>query len=100
MTQNFANRLLVLFILCLFFGLSPGYAQEQSQLKTNVPKKELIAKLEMVIPQLMEKAEVPGLSIAVIRDGKILWSRGFGIKNTKTGEPVTEDTIFEAASLT
>jgi CubicO group peptidase (beta-lactamase class C family) len=48
----------------------------------------------------MEKAEIPGMSIAVIKDGKIIWTEGFGIKNTKTGETVTKDTIFEAASLT
>jgi CubicO group peptidase (beta-lactamase class C family) len=32
--------------------------------------------------------------------GKFLWTKGFGVKSTKTNEPVTENTIFEAASLT
>lgn len=33
-------------------------------------------------------------------DGKIIWAEGFGVKNTKAGEPVVDNTIFEAASLT
>jgi CubicO group peptidase (beta-lactamase class C family) len=55
--------------------------------------------LETDIPALMKKANVPGLAIAVIRRGKTSWLRGFGVKDAKAGEPVTEDTVFEAASL-
>lgn len=93
------NAIIIVIISLLFTG-SQSFAQESSPLKTDVDKKALISELEKVIPQLMKKADIPGLSIAVIIDGKIIWSRGFGIKNTKTGEPVTDDTIFEAASLT
>jgi CubicO group peptidase (beta-lactamase class C family) len=56
--------------------------------------------LEKTIPQLMKKAMIPGLSIAVIENGKITWHNGFGIKNMKTGESADKETIFEAASLT
>jgi len=59
----------------------------------------VIAQLEKDIPELMRQADVPGLSIAVLRDSKLFWSRNFGVRNAKTGEPVTDDTIFEAASL-
>ena len=75
-------------------------AKETAPLKTNVDRREHIAALEKAIPALMETAGIPGMSIALIRDGKVVWSRGFGIKNTKTGEPVKDDTVFEAASLT
>ncbi len=68
-------------------------------LKTEVPKEALIAELEQQIPQLMEKAMIPGLSIAVIRDGEILWAKGFGVKHVETQEPVDESTVFQAASL-
>jgi CubicO group peptidase (beta-lactamase class C family) len=90
----------IIVIICLLTASSHGFTQESAPLKTDVDKKALISELEKVIPQLMKKAEIPGLSIAVVMDGKIIWSRGFGIKNTKTGEAVNDDTIFEAASLT
>jgi len=57
-------------------------------------------KLEKEIPKLMEKANIPGLSMAVIRNGKIFWSGSFGVRNRETNEPVDENTIFEAASIT
>jgi CubicO group peptidase (beta-lactamase class C family) len=56
--------------------------------------------LGVFIPDLMAKGHVPGLSIAVIREGKIAWTGAFGVKNTETGEFCDEETIFEAASLT
>jgi CubicO group peptidase (beta-lactamase class C family) len=56
--------------------------------------------LEMEIPNLMEAADIPGLSMAVIRNGKIFWSGAFGVRSRETNEPVDENTIFEAASLT
>jgi CubicO group peptidase (beta-lactamase class C family) len=49
---------------------------------------------------LMEKSRVPGLQIALVRGGRIIWNKGFGVKNTGTKEPVTGETVFEAASLT
>jgi len=47
----------------------------------------------------MKDGDVPGLSIALVRGGALVWHRGFGVKNAKTLEPVTEETVFEAASL-
>jgi CubicO group peptidase (beta-lactamase class C family) len=46
----------------------------------------------------MSALHVPGVSIAVIHDGKIEWARGFGV--TKIGgPPVTPDTLFQAGSI-
>jgi CubicO group peptidase (beta-lactamase class C family) len=56
--------------------------------------------LETEIPKLMEAADIPGLSMAIIQDGEIFWSGTFGVRNRETNEPVDENTIFEAASLT
>lgn len=48
----------------------------------------------------MRIAGVPGAAIAVIDRGKLAWSRSFGVKNILTRDPVREDTLFEAASMT
>lgn len=46
----------------------------------------------------MAELEVPGVSIAMIDEGRIEWARGFGV--TRVGGPsVTPDTLFQAASL-
>jgi CubicO group peptidase (beta-lactamase class C family) len=60
----------------------------------------LLSHLDKAIPELLEQAEIPGMSIAVFNDSKVLYSRVFGVKHMETKEPVTENTMFEAASLT
>jgi CubicO group peptidase (beta-lactamase class C family) len=63
------------------------------------PNQATIAALEKQVPELLNDGTVPGLSMALIRDGKTYWVHGFGVRDTKTDQPVTNDTIFEAASL-
>src|SRR5262249_14270348 len=72
--------------------------QESVELQDGTPWKALIADLEKQIPKLMEEAKVPGLSIAIIKDAKLFWRRGFGVKDLTSKEPVDNDTVFEAAS--
>lgn len=61
---------------------------------------ETIAALDSVVPDLMAKARIPGLSIALVWDGEVVWEKGYGIRDKATGEPVDTRTVFEAASLT
>ena len=58
-----------------------------------------IADLRQLIPKLMAEAGVPGLSIALLHDAQVVWEQGFGMRELATKEPVTAETIFEAASL-
>src|SRR5690349_24552043 len=51
------------------------------------------------LPLLMQVAEVPGIAMSVVRDGRVVWRHRAGIADTKTGRPVAEDTLWPAASL-
>jgi CubicO group peptidase (beta-lactamase class C family) len=97
---------LVVALLFLFTGMQ-AVAQTKSQetgqpnasLKTSVKKAELSARLEKLVPQLMKDGGVPGLSVLVIHDNRIFWQRAFGLSNADTKQSITDDTVFEAASL-
>jgi CubicO group peptidase (beta-lactamase class C family) len=101
--------LAVVLYVCLSALATPddgAFGQEKAAMKpsftplqTKAKKEQVIAKLEQGIPQLMKDGDVPGLSIALLRDGELIWHHGFGVKNTKTNEPVDDTTVFEAASL-
>src|SRR5688500_14016344 len=64
------------------------------------PDNAAVTRLEQMIPHLMTEADIPGLSVALIRDSKIIWTHGFGVTNSETKAPVNASTVFEAASLT
>jgi CubicO group peptidase (beta-lactamase class C family) len=51
------------------------------------------------MPALLDSAGIPGLSIAVLERGSIVWTAAFGVRNTANRQPVGPETVFEAASL-
>ena len=61
--------------------------------------RDSIAALETGIPRMMAEFNVPGLSIAVIRDGAIAWRRGCGVRSRTSSAAVDIDTVFEAQSM-
>ena len=86
------------FFLLPLVACSQGN-QISAELADGNPWKTPIADLEKQIPKLMEESHVPGLSIAIIKDAKLLWRRAFGVKNRASKEPVDNDTVFEMASV-
>ncbi|MGH7453853.1 MAG: hypothetical protein ACRENG_21055, partial [bacterium] len=69
------------------------------ELPVIIPDDGVIARLNMRIPELMRQAKVPGLSIAILKDAEVFWTKGFGITNTQTKDSVLINTVFEAASI-
>jgi CubicO group peptidase (beta-lactamase class C family) len=53
----------------------------------------------MNILDRMKYYKVPGVSVAVIDNGKIDWAKGYGIKETGGNDPVTPEMLFQAASI-
>ncbi|MFN0009901.1 MAG: serine hydrolase domain-containing protein [Planctomycetota bacterium] len=61
---------------------------------------ELIERIDALAREAIEKEGVPGLSIAVGRDGELLFARGWGYADAKQGTPASADTIYAIGSLT
>lgn len=53
----------------------------------------------MAIADRMAHYKVPGVSIAVINDGKIEWAKGYGVTEAGGSTPVKPETMFQAASI-
>lgn len=47
----------------------------------------------------MREASVPGLAIGIMQDATLVWRRGFGVTDARSEAPVTDQTMFEAASM-
>src|SRR5687767_10652119 len=48
----------------------------------------------------MQKQHIPGLALAVIRDGKAVKAKGYGMASVELKVPATRDTVFELGSIT
>ena len=56
--------------------------------------------IERIAPDLMEKGRIPGLSIAVVKDGNVAYAGGFGARNVEQNLPATPDTLYGIGSCT
>jgi CubicO group peptidase (beta-lactamase class C family) len=69
--------------------------------RTQTPGTDVSGKVsdQTVVQSLMKELNVPGVSIAVIHDFKVVATYAYGVADVETGAPVTPDTMFQAASI-
>jgi CubicO group peptidase (beta-lactamase class C family) len=48
---------------------------------------------------LLKEVNVPGVSVCVIKDFEVHWSKGYGFADVLSGDKVNENTLFQAASI-
>ena len=80
----------LLTILATFLLCSSSFAQDAS--KSN--------KLNAMIEEGMKEWQIPGLSAVVVKNGKVVFKKTYGIKDIETKEPVDDNTLFSMASTT
>ncbi|HEY9075254.1 MAG TPA: serine hydrolase domain-containing protein [Anaerolineaceae bacterium] len=56
--------------------------------------------LDTVLAEICARWSIPGLGVGIVKDGEIIYARGFGVQSLETGAPVTPDSIFCVASIT
>lgn len=65
----------------------------------SMPPKAKLDLLERQMPVLMKQYKVPGVSVALVSNRQLVWSRGFGVRCAGTNRIVTPKTIMEACSM-
>jgi CubicO group peptidase (beta-lactamase class C family) len=60
---------------------------------------DVAARVEKAVPAAMRGAHVPGAAVAIVRSGRIAWTRGFGIARAGGRARVTPRTRFQVGSL-
>jgi len=78
--------------------ISNPLAQEKP-LRTSEPVDSVVADLRTYIPERMKGSNVPGVSIAFIRDHQIVWTDGFGVANHFSKRQMSPEAVFEVASI-
>lgn len=83
----------ILILLLLSTSIS------NAQINTHSGKRINVAVLESKVRKAMDSLRIPGMSLAIINKGKIVYVKGFGFANLENRKPVTAQTNFEAASM-
>lgn len=79
----------ILFFFLLFCFLFPN-ASLQAQLSSS--------QVDILVQNSLKKFNVAGVAISIVKDGKIIYEKGFGVKSIATNSPVDVHTNFQIAS--
>ncbi len=100
------SRLLILLCLasllsCVDETMKPESSDDKiSAVESNlIPPVYIEGDPTWTLEERMEHYGVPGVSIAVIHDGEIAWTKTYGTVEKDSAVPVTENTLFQAASI-
>lgn len=85
MKNTYTKRVLLSF-LSIFLLISSISAQA-------------VDKVDDFIKAEMQKQHIPGVSLAIIKNGKIIKAKGYGLANVETNTPVTAETVFKIGSI-
>jgi len=78
-------------IFLLFFVVSmPLFAQDNEA---------IVKKTTDYLQEIKEQWKIPGMAFAVVKDGKMIYSNGFGVKEKGKNEPVDANTLFQIGSV-
>jgi len=86
-----AAHLAVAFVLAL--AVAPVWAQKTSL------SQEKRGRLESLVTRFQYAHSVPGISAAVVLDGKPVWSEGFGVADMENFVPATSSTLYRLGSI-
>lgn len=86
---------------CLAIGVglaTPGLAcSQQAQAVAEAPSWD--AAVDQAVRDEMERQELVGVAIGVIREGRVVYTAGYGLADRENEVPVTSDTMFRWASI-
>ncbi|MDQ3012889.1 MAG: beta-lactamase family protein [Acidobacteriota bacterium] len=88
-------RLLITFALAVFISVQAAHAQSKQGLSANETEK-----IEAAASEWMTKHKAPAISIAVVTDNRLRWSKGFGFADHEKKIPATATTVYRLASIT
>jgi CubicO group peptidase (beta-lactamase class C family) len=110
LSMTSVTKTAVLFTLVALFAGSPGVSQtiaegqrahvkniESDTVEISFDASEAPTRLSL--QQLMEIFKIPGFSIAVIDDYKVVWAKGYGVTDAGGLTPVDTTTLFQAGSI-
>jgi CubicO group peptidase (beta-lactamase class C family) len=86
------------FLTLSLFSVAAQGQDNQTRIEQGLPDPDIDVS-ELSIDELLERFNVPGVSIAVIRDFDIHWAKGYGIADVESGSAVNTETLFQAASI-
>ena len=99
-TRMIKRRLATLALLLLITYNGSAPVRGQSVSVEDAATVARLAAIEKAVEERRRALGIPGLSLVIVRDDKVIFKRGFGVRDRERALPVTPDTLFAIGSAT
>ena len=101
--SRLGHRTGLIRLLCIVAALVPAQIAAQSAPPGGpaLPSAEVALRgFDELVNEAIRAAKIPGVAISVVKDGKVVLSKGYGVRDPRTNAPMTDDTMFPTYSVT
>lgn len=100
--KKFTSPILSFLLVFSFFisTFSQSVSAQTAQTQTSGELQTRLAKIEEKVEARRKELGIPGMSLAIVKNGEVVMSKGFGYKDFEKQIPVTADTQFAIGSAT
>jgi CubicO group peptidase (beta-lactamase class C family) len=95
MSRIFPTSLVALFTI--FLSCTTTSFEQNIEISSSAT--DFFGKIDSIVIHKMNHYNIPGLSIGLVRNDSILYTKGYGVRNIDKEDLVTENTIFHTASI-
>lgn len=89
------------FAVALVFSCFQSFAQNDvKENKPGIISDFIKDSLDKYITREMQVWNIPGVAVSIVKNGKVVFMKGYGVRNIESKEPVDENTLFQIASNT
>ncbi|MCX5810820.1 MAG: serine hydrolase [Proteobacteria bacterium] len=92
------KKILAVLLAVLMLQAGVLFAQDKVVKPTDDELKKILVDFDQYAAKAMVDWKIPGMSIGIVQDGKLIFAKGFGVKTSGSNDPVKENTIFQIGS--
>lgn len=100
--MSYTNRMFTMLVLValILSACQPIVRPPQAAAPATTLDEATVAKIEGIVQKAMTDSTTPGLAMCIVKDGQVVYSKGFGFADVESKRPVTPQSVLIQASVT
>jgi CubicO group peptidase (beta-lactamase class C family) len=83
----------------LALGVAPAVAADDAATGADARVAAAVAQVDALAEDLLARSGTPGMAVGIVYQGRLVKATGYGVRDVRTGAPVTPETVFQLASV-
>ena len=91
-------KIFAVLMAVLALQVGTAWAQDKVTKPTDAELDAMLADFDQYAAKARADWKIPGMAVGIVKDGKLVFAKGYGVKTLGGNDPVTENTLFQIGS--